>query len=156
MARGETRAERRRRRRAGALRRPPYPAPRRRPAPPTPEEELRRALDARPAWVKGIWQTPARRLVLSVFAVLGGCWIVVSTLTDPGILARPYWIAGFVAAPALIALFVAQAIEALLDAVRGSDSLPVFHRIGWWLDRRGLPLVGVYVAVMLGVVVWLG
>jgi hypothetical protein len=26
--------------------------------------------------------------------------------------------------------------------------VPVFHRLGWWLDRRGLPLVGLYLVVM--------
>jgi len=38
--------------------------------------------------------------------------------------------------------------------VRGRDSLPVFHRMGMWLDRRWW-LVAIYVGVMIGVLVLL-
>ena len=52
------------------------------------------------------------------------------------------------AAPLLVLMFGLQAIEAIGDLRRKRDSVPVFHRLGWWLDRRGLPLVGAYVVVM--------
>jgi hypothetical protein len=60
---------------------------------------------------------------------------------------------GFVAAPLLVLTFGLQAVEAVGDLVRKRASLPVFHRVGWWLDRRGLPLVGLYLAVMVALLV---
>jgi hypothetical protein len=53
-----------------------------------------------------------------------------------------------VAAPLLVLMFGLQAVEAIADLVRKRDSVPVFHRLGWWLDRRGIALVGLYLVVM--------
>lgn len=60
---------------------------------------------------------------------------------------------GFVTAPLLVLMFGLQAVEAIGDLVRRRDSVPVFHRLGWWLDRRGLSLVGLYLVVMVALLV---
>jgi hypothetical protein len=60
---------------------------------------------------------------------------------------------GFVAAPLLVLMFGVQAIEAIGDLVRKRDSVPVFHRLGTWLGRRGLPLVGLYLVAMVALLV---
>src|SRR3954467_11411551 len=147
MARGETLGQRRRRRRARRSDKPPGSDHSLLPEPPTAEEELRDALEQRPEWVKAIWRTPGRRLAFSALFLAIGLWILISTLVDPGVLARRRWAGGFIFAPAGSALFAAQAVQACLDFARGTDSLPVFHRLGWWFDRRGWPLVGAYFVV---------
>jgi hypothetical protein len=53
-----------------------------------------------------------------------------------------------VAAPLLVLMFGLQAVEAIDDLARKHDSVPVFHRLGWWFDRHGLPLIGLYLVVM--------
>ena len=52
------------------------------------------------------------------------------------------------AAPALVLMFGLQAVEAARDLAMKRDSVPVFHRLGWWLDRRGGALVVGYLIVM--------
>ena len=109
---------------------------------------------ARPGWVKAIWATPERRLLLSVGFLAVGAWMLVSAFSDPDA-----WFdhrrstAGFVAAPLLVFMFGLQAFEAISDLVRKRDSVPVFHRLGWWFDRQGLPFVGLYLVVMVALLV---
>jgi hypothetical protein len=50
-------------------------------------------------------------------------------------------------------MFGVQAVEAISDLVRKRDSIPVFNRLGRWLGRRGLPLVGLYLVVMVALLV---
>ena len=50
-------------------------------------------------------------------------------------------------------MFGLQAIGAVSDLVHKRDSVPVFHRLGWWFDRRGLPLIGLYLVVMVALLV---
>ena len=118
------------------------------------ERELRSALKGRPRWVKAVWATAPRRLALSIVFLAGGAWILVSALSDPdGFFDHRGSIAGFVAAPLLVLMFGLQAVEAVGDLQHKRDSIPVFHRLGWWLDHRGLPLVGLYVVVMVALLV---
>ena len=107
------------------------------------------ALEERPAWVKAVWATPGRRLALSIASIAGAIWILLSALTDPEEwFGRRPSIPGFVAAPMLLVMFGLQAAEAARDLASGRDSVPVFHRLGWWLDRRGVVLIVGYVLVM--------
>jgi hypothetical protein len=81
-------------------------------------------------------------------------WILVSAVSDPdAFFDHRASAAGFVAAPLLVLMFRLQAVEAISDLRRKRDSVPVFHRLGWWLDRRGLALVGLYLAVMVALLV---
>jgi hypothetical protein len=149
VARGQTRGERRKGRRRDRTPSPPYPDHSLLPRRTTDEEELAIAMEERPAWVKAIWATRARRLLLSVVFLAGGAWILVSAFSDSdGFFGHRRSLAGFVAAPLLVLMFGLQAVEAVGDLGRKRDSVPVFHRLGWWLDRRGLALVGLYVVVM--------
>ena len=119
------------------------------PRPLSDEKELAMAMAARPAWVKAIWATPERRLLLSVGFLAGGTWILVSAFSDPdAFFEHRRSTVGFVAAPLLVLMFGLQAVEAIGDLARQRDSVPVFHRLGWWFDRRGLPLIGLYLVVM--------
>jgi hypothetical protein len=72
-----------------------------------------------------------------VVALAVSGWILLSALTSSDFLGHPRAKAGFVAAPALAVLFGAQAVQAIADLALRRNSLPVFHRIGCWLDRRG-------------------
>jgi hypothetical protein len=45
-------------------------------------------------------------------------------------------------------MFGAQAVQAIGDLVHKRNSVPVFHRLGRWLGRRGLPLFVLYLVVM--------
>ena len=77
-----------------------------------------------------------------------------SALSDAGaFFERRLSMLAFVAAPLLVVMFGPQAVEAVGDLVHKRDTVPVFHRLGWWLDRRGLPLVGLYIAVMIALLV---
>ena len=108
----------------------------------------------RPAWVKAVWATPARRLALSVGFLAVAAWMLVSAFSDPdAFFKHRRSTIGFVAAPLIVFLFGLQAVEAVGDLQRKRDSVPVFHRLGWWLDRRGLSLVGLYLVVMVVLVV---
>jgi hypothetical protein len=51
--------------------------------------------------------------------------------------------------------FGAQATQAVLDVVRGRNSFPILFRVGTWLDRRGLPILGLYVVAMVAVILGL-
>jgi hypothetical protein len=113
------------------------------------DRSLRAALDAQPTWHQAVWGTPARRLAVSVVALALSSWILTSALTNSDLLSHPRATAGFLAAPALAGLFGAQAVQAIVDLARRRNSLPVFHRIGWWLDRRGALLIIVYLAIMI-------
>jgi hypothetical protein len=149
VAQGETRGERRKRRRRQRTSSPPYPDHSTLPRPPSDEEALLVALEERPGWVKAVWATPGRRLALSIAWIAGALWVLFLALTDP-----QEWfghrasIPGFVAAPLLLVMFGLQAAEAARDVALGRDSVPVFHRLGWWLDRRGIVLIVGYVLVM--------
>ena len=112
-------------------------------------------MDARPGWVKAIWATPARRLVLSLGFLAVAAWILVSAFSDPeGFFGHRRWGAGFVAAPLIVLMFGSQAVEAIGDLLRKRDSaVPVFHRLGRAASTgRGLCLVGLYVVVMVALV----
>ena len=112
------------------------------------------AMAERPRWVKAIWATPQRRLLLSVGFLAGAAWLLVSAFSDPdAFLEHRRSTVGFVAAPLLVLMFGLQAVEAIGDLVRKRDSVPVLHRLGWWFDRRGLPLVGLYLVVMVALLV---
>ena len=127
-----------------------------RPSPPpaTDEQELRRALDQRPRWVKVIWATPGARLLLSAGFLSVAAWILVSALTDTDeFFDHRRSAGGFIFAPMIVVLFGSQAVQAISDLVHKRNSVPVFHRLGWWLDRRGLPLVGLYLVVMVALLV---
>jgi hypothetical protein len=90
-----------------------------------------------------------RRLALSVVALALSGWILVSALTNSDFLSHPRAKAGFLAAPGLAVLFGAQAVQSIGDFARRRNSLPVFHRIGWWLDRRGVLVIIAYLAIMI-------
>ena len=112
------------------------------------------AMAEQPAWVKALWATPERRLVLSVGVLAVGTWMLVSAFSDPdGFFEHRRSTVGFVAAPLLVLMFGLQAVEAGVDLVRKRDSVPVFHRLGRWLGRRGLPFVGLYLVVMVALLV---
>jgi hypothetical protein len=118
--------------------------------------DFRRAMEDRPQWVTNVWATPLRRLGLSLAFLAIAMWIVVDVLSDPDtVLRRPLGIIGLVAAPALLLGFGAQATQAVLDVVRGRNSFPILFRVGWWLDRRGLPITGLYVVAMVAVILGL-
>jgi len=121
------------------------------PRPLSDEEDLALALDARPRWVKAIWATPARRLVLSIGFLAGAAWMLISAFSDPDAFFRHRRSTiGFVAAPLIVLMFGVQAVEAVGDLVRKRDStVPVFHRLGRRLDRV-LSLIFVYLVVMVG------
>ena len=124
------------------------------PRPLSDEEQLTVAMAEQPGWVKAVWATPERRLLLSVGFLAGAAWMLVSAFSDPdAFFEHRRSTVGFVAAPLLVLMFGLQAVEAIRDLVRNSDSVPVFHRLGWWLDRRGLPLVGLYIVVMVALLV---
>jgi hypothetical protein len=124
------------------------------PRPLSDEEEAARALEQSPAWVKALWATPGRRLAFSTAWIAGAIWVLFMALTDP-----QEWfehrraIGGFVAAPLLLVMFGLQAAEAARDLVSGRNSVPVFHRLGWWLDRRGIVLIVGYLLVMVAAVI---
>jgi hypothetical protein len=104
--------------------------------------------------VKAIWATPGRRLALSAGWIAAACWLLAWALTDPDdYFGRRLSIGGFVAAPVLLLMFGLQAVEAARDLVLKRDSVPVFHRLGWWLDRRGGALVVGYLIVIVFVVI---
>jgi hypothetical protein len=109
----------------------------------------------RPAWVKALWATPERRLLLSVGFLAVAAWMLISALSDPdAFFAHRRSAVGFVAAPLIVLMFGVQAVEAIGDLVGKRDStIPVFHRLGWRLDRRGLSLVGLYLVVMIALLV---
>jgi hypothetical protein len=112
-------------------------------------EEIASAMAASPRWVKALWATPERRLLLSVGVLAVAAWMLGSAFSDPdAFFQHRRSMLGFLAAPLLVLMFGAQAVEAVGDLVRKRDSVPVFHRLGWWLDRRGLPLVGIYLVAM--------
>jgi len=107
-----------------------------------------------PAWAKALWATPERRLSLSVGVLAVAAWMLVSAFSDPDeFFKHGRSKVGFVAAPLLVLMFGAQAVEAIGDLVHKRNSVPVFHRLGWWLDRRGLPLVALYLVVMVALLV---
>jgi hypothetical protein len=118
------------------------------------EEQLALALEERPAWVKALWATPGRRLAFSIGWIAGAIWILFMALTDP-----QEWfehrraIAGFVAAPLILVMFGLQAAQAARDLALGRDSVPIFHRLGRWLGRRGIVLIVGYVLVMAAAVI---
>jgi hypothetical protein len=154
MAGGETRGERRERRRRDRTSSPPYPDHSTGPRPPSDEEEIAMAMEAQPRWARAIWATPGRRLLLSFVFLAGAAWMLASAFSDTdAFFAHRGSMAGFVAAPLLVLMFGLQAVEAIGDLVRKRDSVPVFHRLGWWLDRRGLPLVGLYLVAMVALLV---
>jgi hypothetical protein len=104
--------------------------------------------------VKAIWATAERRLALSIAFLAVAAWILISALSDPdGFFEHRRTAAGLVAAPLLVLMFGLQAVEAVGDLLRKRDSMPVFHRLGWWLDRRGVSLIALYLVVMAGVLV---
>jgi hypothetical protein len=71
----------------------------------------------RPQWVQKAWATPLRRLGLSLIFLAIASWILVAALTDPdAFLRRPLGIMGFVASPALLLAFGAQATPAHVNA----------------------------------------
>jgi hypothetical protein len=97
-----------------------------------------------------VWATPERRLLLSVGFLAVAAWILISALSHPdAFFSHRRSAVGFVAAPLIVLLFGVQAGEAVGDLLRKREStIPVFHRLGWRLDRHGLYLVGIYVVVM--------
>jgi hypothetical protein len=107
-----------------------------------------------PRWAKAIWATPARRLLLSIGFLAVAAWMLTSAFADSdAFFAHRRSLIGFVAAPLIVLMFGAQAIEAIGDLIRKRDSVPVFHRLGRWLGRRGLPLVGLYLVAMIALLV---
>ena len=85
---------------------------------------------------------PGTAFLLSIGFLAGATWILVSALSDPdAFFEHRRSTVGFVAAPLLVLMFGLQAFEAIGDLARQRDSVPVFHRLGWWFDRRGLPLI---------------
>jgi hypothetical protein len=115
----------------------------------TEEEDIVRAMADQPAWARALWATPHRRLLLSFGVLAVAAWMLVSALSDPDeFFGHGRMAAGFVAAPLLVFMFGLQALEAIGDLVHRRDSIPVFHRLGRWLDGRGLPLIGLYLIVM--------
>jgi hypothetical protein len=115
----------------------------------TEEEDIVRAMEDQPAWARAIWATAERRLLLSLGVLAVGAWMLVSAISDPDeFFTRGRMAAGFVAAPLLMFMFGLQAVEAIGDLVHQRNSIPVFHRVGRWLGRRGLPLIGLYLVVM--------
>jgi hypothetical protein len=102
-----------------------------------------------PRWSRRLWGTPLRRLGFSTVFISIAVWILVYALIDPvGYFGERRAIGGFIAAPALLILFGAQATQALLDLVHRRNSFPILNRIGPWLDRRGLVVVVVYLVAM--------
>jgi hypothetical protein len=121
-----------------------------------PADELaatyRANLARQPPWVRAIWATPAGRLVLGMAFLAVGGWILVSAVTDAGFFDDDRRAAvAFLAAPGLIVVFGSLVVDAVVDLVRHRNSIPLFHRIGWWIDERGLklPVVGIYLVVVL-------
>jgi hypothetical protein len=111
---------------------------------------------ARPAWVKALWATPERRLLLSLGLLAVAAWILISAFWDRDAFFQHRQSAvAFVAAPLIVLMFGVQAVEAIGDLLRkGNTPIPVFHRIGWRLDaRRGLAFLGLYLVVMLALLV---
>jgi hypothetical protein len=132
------------------------------PRPLADEEQLAVAMAERPGWVKAVWATPERRLLLSVGVLAVAAWMLISALSDPHeFFEHRRSAVGFVAAPLMVFMFGPQAVEAIGDLLRKRDSgparerdsVPVFFRVGWWLDRRGLYLVGLYLVVMVALLV---
>jgi hypothetical protein len=113
------------------------------------------AMAERPAWVKAIWATPERRLLLSIGFLAVAAWMLISAFSDPdAFFKHRRSTVGFVAAPLIVLMFGVQAVEAIGDLLRKrTSSVPVFHRLGWVLDRRGLAFVFVYLVVMVGLLV---
>jgi hypothetical protein len=116
----------------------------------------------RPAWVKALWATPERRLLLAVGFLAVAAWMLISALSDPDAFFEHRRSAvGFVAAPLIVFMFGWQAVEAIGELLHKRDSVParerdpvpVFFRLGWWLDRRGLYLLGLYLVVMVTLLV---
>jgi hypothetical protein len=124
------------------------------PRPFSDEEAMAMAMAERPAWVKAVWASPERRLLLSVGFVAVGAWMLISAFSDPdAFFEHRRSTVGLVAAPLLVLMFGLQAVQAVGDLVRKRDSVPVFHRLGWWFDWRGLPFVGLYLVVMVALLV---
>jgi hypothetical protein len=106
-------------------------------------------MEEQPGWAKAIWATAERRLLLSIGVLAVAAWMLVSALSDPdGFVAHRRSTVGFVVAPLIVFMFGAQAVEAIGDLVHTRHSVPVFHRLGRWLGRRGLPLFVLYLVVM--------
>jgi hypothetical protein len=156
VVRGETRGERRKRRRRQRTASPPYPDHSLPPKPLSDEEELAIALEQRPAWVKALWATPGRRLAFSLAWIAAAVWVLFMALTDPQEWFRHRRATlGFVAAPMILGMFGLQAAQAVRDLASGRDSVPVFHRIGRRMGRRGIVLIVGYVLVMVAAVILL-
>jgi hypothetical protein len=115
-------------------------------------ETLASRMDEQPPWVRRIWGTPGNRLTLAVAVIVGAVYVLVRGLTDSGVFDTRGIASLFVLAPVMLALFGAQAVEAVVDLRRGRNSWPpVFHRIGARLDRRaGLLLVLLLVYLVVG------
>src|SRR3954464_11030802 len=114
VARGETRGERRKRRRRDRTSSPPYPDHSMPPRPLSDEDQLAKAMAERPAWVKAVWATPERRLLLSVGFLGVAAWILISALSNPdAFFSHRRSAVGFVAAPLIVLLFGVQAGEAV-------------------------------------------
>src|SRR3954452_17898048 len=108
----------------------------------TEEEDIVSAMEDQPAWARAIWATAERRLLLSLGVLVVGAWMLVSALSAPDeFFARGRRMEDrFVGAPLLVFMFGLQAVEAIGDLVHQRNSILVFHRVGRWLGRRGLPL----------------
>jgi hypothetical protein len=94
------------------------------------------AMEDRPGWVKWLWKTPASRLLLSVVFLAIAIWILISFFTDDDYFSNARSVPALVAAPLLLIAFGAQAVQSIADMVRGTNSKPVFHRLGRWADER--------------------
>jgi hypothetical protein len=129
-ARGETRGERRKRRRRDRTSAPPYPDHSTPPRPRSDEEQLAMAMAERPAWVKAVWATPERRLVLSVGFLAVAARMLISALSDPdAFFEHGRSAVGFVAAPLIPFMFGCQAVEAIGE-LHKRDSVPARERNG--------------------------
>jgi hypothetical protein len=112
-------------------------------------------MDAAPRWVKAIWATPARRLALSTGVLAVAAWMLISAFSDPDeFFQHRRSSVGFVAAPLMVLMFGAQAVEAVGELLHKRNSpVPVFHRLGKRLERGGLVLLFVYLVVMVALLV---
>lgn len=110
-----------------------------------------------PRWAQSAWRTPLRRLAVSLAFIALAVWVLASAITTPD----DYFDnrraeGGFVAAPALLAIFALTGAEAVRDLATGDNRRPSLFRV-----RRRTPafIAGAiaYVALMVGIlIVWRG
>jgi hypothetical protein len=92
--------------------------------------------------VRTLWATPGPRLLFSLFWVVLGLWILRAAIAAPGEAGYARRADGaFGPALFLVAGFGVQAVQAVADLVRGTNSRPVYMSAGRWMERRlGIPV----------------